>query len=57
MEQEKETNLEKSVDFTTVSLNDCSAVRGVQKTPIKENDNEEIKMTFEKSGLDKDNTN
>ena len=57
VKQEKEIDMENSVDFIIVRENDCKALKGVKKTPIQENDNEEIQMTFEKSGLVKDNTN
>ena len=57
VEQEKEIDLEKNVDITIVTENNSSGVRGFKKTPIKENDIEEIPMTFEKSGLVNDKAN
>lgn len=55
VEQEKGIDFENSVDFTIVTENHVSAIRGVKKTPIKEYDIEEIQMPSEKPCLVKNN--
>ena len=55
MEQEKGIDFENSGNFTIVTENHVSAVRGVKKTPIKEYDTEEIQMPSEKPCLVKNN--